>query len=73
MKHVHEFVSYVIGLCVNEIQKEDNKKRIRQHIIHPLISLIYQEFYPYLMFFLIIITSILIFSLTSVVVLISRR
>jgi hypothetical protein len=73
MQPIEDFVAYLLSRVVQEMQKEENKNLIKEQIVNPLLVILYDEMYPYIMMMLIIMMSILIFTLVSVIVLISRR
>ena len=57
----NEIVNEVIDRSVQELQGEENVKKIKHDIIKPIINFIVDELYPYL------ITTVIIFVLTLLV------
>jgi hypothetical protein len=63
---LQKIVNQVIELIANEINKEDNKQQLQSRVVHPLLSMLYKELYPYIAFVLI---SMIIILLLSIIIL----
>lgn len=60
---LQKIVNSIIELLIAEVDKDENKLILRLHVIHPILRLIYDEVYPYIMFTLGVIIVILLISL----------
>jgi len=65
-KQFNKILNSIVELIITELDKEENRVLIRQHVIHPILRLIYDEVYPYIMF---VLTAVIIILLISVVIL----
>jgi hypothetical protein len=59
LKMLKDCINYVSS----ELQREETKCQIKTEILHPLLRIIYQEIYPYMLFILASILVILVLSL----------
>lgn len=62
-KHIKKIINGLVELLIAELDKEENKLLLRLHVIHPILRLIYDEVYPYIMFILAAVIVILMISL----------
>lgn len=62
-KHIKKIVNGLVELLIAELDKDENKLMLRVHVIHPILRLIYDEVYPYIMFILAAVIVILMISL----------
>ncbi len=60
---LQKLVNSIVELLIAEVDKDENKLILRVHVIHPILRLIYEEVYPYIMFTLGVIIVILLISL----------
>lgn len=61
----NNFANEIIDMIINEISKEDVKKKLNNYIVEPSFTYIFDKLYPY-----IIITSIIFVLLLLMVILI---
>ena len=57
----------LMSLVVAEIQTAEMQKSIKDHIVQPVIHLLYKELYPYIISVSIVIVMILMFSIMTFV------
>jgi hypothetical protein len=55
-KWIHSFIEKAIG----EMNKDDNRKHIHSHVVVPLLHILYNELYPYIIFTLVVIVVTLV-------------
>lgn len=67
---IHTITNKVLELVILEISKEDMKETIKAKIIHPLLYMIYCQFYPYIFFAFVIFILMFLILLALLVVLI---
>ena len=59
---VRALTGRVLDLIITELHSVENQKRLKEHIIHPLIKMLYTQMFPYV---LVMCSVILIILLTS--------
>lgn len=64
---VRTITTKIIALLIEEINKEDMQKQIKQKIITPVVQMIYDDLYPYIIALSITIVMILLFSILTFV------
>ena len=60
----------IIDLIIDEVSKEDTKKKINTYIIEPSFTYIFDRLYPYLILTLIIFVLILLMAIVIIIILI---
>ena len=55
----------VLSMAMEELGKDDTKRHIREHLVHPMIKLAYEQALPYLLAIMTVIIAILLVSLLS--------
>ena len=58
-----QLTNVIIKSCVEEFNKDENKKKIQNDVIHPVVSYILEKIYPYVFTFFSISIIILIMSI----------
>lgn len=67
---IQKMIRAFIEIMIREIRKEDNKQYIRNHVVHPLLLILYTEIHPYMQALIWVIASICIISIAILVMLI---
>lgn len=62
---VRSLMNRVLALAVEELSKEDTRRHIRDHLVHPVVRLAYEQVMPYLLVATTIIIAILLMSMLS--------
>lgn len=55
----------VLSMAMEELGKDDTKRHIREHLVHPMIKLAYEQALPYILAIMTVIIAILLVSLLS--------
>jgi hypothetical protein len=66
----NSFVNEMIDICITEISKDENKKKINTYLIEPSFTYIFDRLYPYIILTAIIFVLFLLMSITIIVILI---
>ena len=66
----NSFVNEMIDICITEISKDENKKKINTYLIEPSFTYIFDRLYPYIILTSIIFVLFLLMSITIIVILI---
>ena len=66
----NSFVNEMIDICITEISKDENKKKINTYLIEPSFTYIFYRLYPYIILTAIIFVLFLLMSITIIVILI---
>ena len=66
----NSFVNEIIDICITEISKYENKKKINTYLIEPSFTYIFDRLYPYIILTAIIFVLFLLMSITIIVILI---
>ena len=66
---LQKLTSDILNKCINELKKEDNKTKINEHIVEPVISNLTERLYPYLiiLFIMYILVIILVISILIII------
>jgi hypothetical protein len=62
---IRSIVHRVLALAVEELRRDDTKLHIREHLVHPMIKLAYEQAFPYIMAIVTVVIAILLISLFS--------
>jgi hypothetical protein len=62
---MRSLLNRVLAMAVDELSKEDTRRHIRDHLVHPMIHLAYEQAMPYLLAAMTVIVAILIMSMLS--------
>ena len=55
-----KIVDQSIDICIEEFQKEKNKKKLENDVLNPIIKYIGERLWPYIMYTIIFISSLLL-------------
>jgi len=69
----NNFANEILDICISEISKEENKKKINTYIIEPSFTYIFDRLYPYLILTAIIFVLILLMAITIIIILIRNK
>jgi hypothetical protein len=69
----NSFVNEIIDLCISEVSKDENKKKINTYLIEPSFTYIFDRIYPYLMLTFIIFILILLMAIIIIILLIHNN
>ena len=64
------FANEIIDICITEISKDENKKKINTYLIEPSFTYIFDRLYPYIILTSIIFVLILLMALIIIIILI---
>ena len=59
-----EIAEQSINICISEFEKEENQKKIKQHILNPIIRYLGKQIWPYVL----ISTILLLFFIISLII-----
>lgn len=62
---IRSIIHRVLALAVEELKREGTKHHIREHLVHPMIKLAYEQAFPYIMAIVTVVVAILLISLFS--------
>ena len=68
----NNFINEIIDLLIDEVSKDDTKKKINTYIIEPSFTYLFDRLYPYLMLTLIIFILILLMAIVIIIILIKN-
>ena len=63
----------VLDKCIIELQKEENKNKINENVVNPLIQTISDKLYPYMMTIFVMYILVLILIISILVLLILNK
>jgi hypothetical protein len=66
----NNFINEIIDLLIDEVSKEDTKKKINTYIIEPSFTYVFDRLYPYLVLTLVIFVLILLMAIVIIIILI---
>jgi len=64
------FASEIIDICITELSKDDNKKKINTYLIEPSFTYIFDRLYPYIILTSIIFVLILLMAIIIIIILV---
>jgi hypothetical protein len=67
------FANEIIDICITEISKDENKKKINTYLIEPSFTYIFDRIYPYIILTSVIFILILLMAITIIVILIRNN
>ena len=67
------FTNEIIDIVINELSKEDVKKKISTYFIEPSFTYIFDRLYPYIILTAIIFVLILLMAITIIIILIRNK
>jgi hypothetical protein len=67
------FANEIIDICITEISKDENKKKINTYLIEPSFTYIFDRIYPYIILTAVIFILILLMAITIIVILIRNN
>lgn len=67
---IQELTKEVLRKCLDEIKKEENKKKIDEYLVNPLITNISNRLYPYVLglFTMYILTLVLVIVILTILI-----
>jgi hypothetical protein len=69
----NSFANEIIDICITEISKDENKKKINTYLIEPSFTYIFDRIYPYIILTSVIFILILLMAITIIVILIRNN
>lgn len=67
------FANEIIDICITEISKDENKKKINTYLIETSFTYIFDRIYPYIILTSVIFILILLMAITIIVILIRNN
>lgn len=55
----------VLSMVVDEMKRDDTQKSIRDHVVDPLVKMLFTQLMPYLMLLVVVIAAILLMSMMT--------
>ena len=69
----NSFVNEMIDICITEISKDENKKKINTYLIEPSFTYIFDRLYPYIILTAIIFLLILLMAIIIIIILVRNN
>jgi len=69
----NSFANEIIDICITEISKDENKKKLNTYLIEPSFTYIFDRIYPYIILTSVIFILILLMAITIIVILIRNN
>ena len=69
----NNFVNEIIDTCINEISKEDTKKKIQTYLIEPSLTYLFDRMYPFLILSAIVFILFLLMAITIIFLLVRKE
>ena len=69
----NSFANEIIDICITEISKDENKKKINTYLIEPSFTYIFDRIYPYIILTSVIFILILLMAIVIIFILIRNN
>jgi len=67
------FANEIIDICITEISKDENKKKLNTYLIEPSFTYIFDRLYPYIILTAVIFLLILLMAIVIIIILVRNN
>jgi len=67
------FANEIIDICITEISKDENKKKLNTYLIEPSFTYIFDRLYPYIILTAVIFILILLMAIVIIIILVRNN
>jgi hypothetical protein len=64
---IKQLTNRVLSMAFEELRREETQRKVREHLVHPLIKMIHSHLMPYLMMFVMVIAVLLLMSMLTLI------
>jgi hypothetical protein len=73
MSFKKNIVNELLDICISELSKDENKKKVNTYIIEPSFTYIFDRLYPYIILTFIIFILILLMAIIIIIILVRNN